>query len=393
MKYAAEYLFPVVSEPIRNGYVEVDDDGKVIAIGRLKSGDDVEIHKGFIVPGFVNAHCHLELSHLKGLFKEATGMDGFIQQINSLRSAVDRDGRIARMAEEMENLWNQGVSAMADISNCSESFELKSKSPLYTRTFLEVFGTEPEDAPAIIDEVVKLQQTARGFGLDAAPTPHSCYTMSPLLNRLAAAEGLKDGFISYHSQESDEEEDLLRYGKGALYDDYSSRGTTMLPVTGTSALVYFIDNLLKEVNSPVDGHVLLVHNVATDRDSIDRALELFKNCYWALCPLSNIFIHRALPPVELMREKKLNICIGTDSLSSNKLLSMVAEMFCLQENFKDLPFAEILQWATLNGARFLAKEEQLGSFRPGLKPGVVLIENVDVDNIRLTPESISKRII
>lgn len=401
MIFTADCVFPICGEPVIDGFVRCSDDGTIEGFGKSSSLSAEEFSgarkcDGFIVPGFTNAHCHIELSHMKGLFKQGTGMDGFIQQINALRLTIDREGRISAMREAFDDLASQGVVAMGDISNCDESFDMKREAlesgKMYTRTFLEVFGTEPDDAPAIIDEVRALQDKAGKMGLDAAPTPHSCYTMSPLLNRKAAAAGLESGYISYHSQESDEEENMLRYGTGPLAEDYRGRGTTQLPVTGTGALVYFLENLRKEVQFPVDGNVLLVHNVATDQESIDAAKTALSHSYWAICPLSNIFIHRTLPPIDLMRRNGLKICLGTDSLSSNLLLSLVAEMKCLQDNFPQVSLAEMLVWACINGAEAIGCADRFGSFESGKRPGIVLISGVDKNNLRLTDESRSERL-
>jgi len=407
MIFAADYVFPIEGEPIRGGFVECADDGTVISTGSLQRVDisedsrfenqDIVYRKGIIVPGFVNAHCHVELSHLEGLFRQGTGMDGFIRQINSLRLTVGKDEREAAMRRAFDSMYDSGVSAMGDISNCNESFLMKKEAldsgRMYTRTYLEVFGTEPEDAPKVMAHVLKLQGEARNLGLDAAPTPHSCYTMSQELNRQSAAAGLESGYISYHSQESDEEENMLRYGTGPLAEDYRSRGTTLLPVTGHGALQYFLDNLSKDVKIPVEGKVMLVHNVAIDRESIDYAKKMLLHPYFTVCPLSNIFIHRALPPLYLMRDNHLEICVGTDSLSSNTLLSMVAELKCIQDNFSDIPLAEMLGWACLNGAKAIGADDIYGSFTEGKRPGVVLIENVDVKSLKLTDRSRSVRLL
>lgn len=402
MIFASDILFPVSAPPVRDAYLECDGQGTIVRYGSLSdlepemAASAIRV-EGFLVPGFTNAHCHIELSHMKGLFREATGMDGFIRQINELRLTVDRQGRLAAMREAFEGLAAQGVRAMGDISNCDESFEMKAEAlasgKIFTRTFLEVFGTEPEDAVTIMEEAEALRRKAASLGLDAAPTPHSCYTMSPLLNRMAAAAALESGYISYHSQESPEEEEMLRYGSGALAEDYRQRGTTQLPVTGTSALIYFLDNLRKAVAFPVEGNLLLVHNTVTDQESIDAALRSLKSPYWVICPLSNWFIHRMLPPLDLMRGNGLRICLGTDSLSSNHQLSMVAEMLCIQENFPDIPFGEILLWATLNGAMAIGCDAVCGSFDAGKQPGVVHIGNVDTSAMRLTRDSFSKRLV
>ena len=396
--FTSDYIFPIVAGPIRDGYVMTDDEGYVLKMGAARELNPpalsvAEYFPGAIVPGFVNTHSHIELSHLKGAFSKGSGMSGFINQINSLRDSVDKSGRINAIETEMRGLYRQGVSAMADISNCNESFECKSHSPIYTRTFLEVFGTDPKEADMIVEGALELCREAEEMDLDAAPTPHSCYTMSPELLRAASVAGIKSGYLSYHSQESRQEEDLIRYGTGELAENYKGRGLPTPPVTGTSALVYFIDNLKKVMRAPIRGHVLLVHNVAIDEESIDYALEWLKSPYFAVCPLSNIFIHNQFPPLELMRRKGLKITVGTDSLSSNDLLSMVAEMKCIQDHFPEIPFDEILKWATRNGAEFLGKEELLGSFEAGKKPGIVNIEGFDVQKMRLTDKSVSVRIL
>ncbi|PKP37193.1 MAG: hypothetical protein CVT97_06675, partial [Bacteroidetes bacterium HGW-Bacteroidetes-14] len=318
------------SKPIPKGYLCIDESGTITEIGQLKEeSESTEFYNGIIVPGFVNSHCHIELSHLVNCFEQDSGMAGFIRQINRLRNSVDEDGRKQATEEQMNQLYKSGVSAMADISNCSESFAIKAKSPLYTRTFLEVFGSEPQDAPKVIAGVKDLHQVSKEAGIDAAPTPHSCYTMSRDLLRDASAAGLEEGFISYHNQESWEEEELVKTGTGPLAEEYRSRGLSTPPVTGGSALRYFISTLRKiekHREGKIPGQILLVHNTFTNKESIDSALAELENPYWAICPMSNLFIHRALPPLELMRSNNLKICLGTDSLSSNTVLSMVDEM-------------------------------------------------------------------
>jgi cytosine/adenosine deaminase-related metal-dependent hydrolase len=319
-------------------------------------------------------------------------MAGFIDQINALRDWASDDVKTELVREWMDKLWKDGVSAVADISNDASSFPVKQSSPIYTRTFLEVFGTEPEDCEGVMESVMKLQDTSEEYGIDAAPTPHSCYTMSPQLLSASSAAGLESGFLSYHSQESQEEEDLLISGTGAMAENRRRAGMSTPPVTGESSLKYFIDRLADVKPAPHKGHILLVHNVTLKQDDIDAAKKAFENVYWAICPLSNIFIHDALPPVPLMRENGLKICLGTDSLSSNDDLDMMAELVCLHENFSDVPMAELFRWASRNGAEFLGKENVLGSFAEGRRPGIVLVNGLD-ENGNITGRSRSERII
>lgn len=371
-----------------------NEQNRIVEVGELDGEcPDTEFYNGILCPGFTNAHNHIELSHLKGYFKQDTGMSGFITQINELRCVVDKPGRVRALEQQMDLMYRQGVSAMADISNCSESFLCKAKSPMYTRTFVELFGSEPKDAESVISGGKRVVEIAREFGLDAALTPHSCYTMSPKLLEMTSQEGLESGFLSFHSQESREEEELMMKGTGALAENYRQRGLSTPPVTGKPALVYFIDRLLTFAKPPVEGKILLVHNVAINQESIDYARENLKEPYFAICPLSNIFIHRALPPLDLMRQNGLKICLGTDSLSSNTVLSMVKEILCIHDNFPHISLHEILEWACYNGARMLGKEDVFGSFEVGKQPGAVLIDNIDWVNFKLTEKSVSRRII
>ena len=390
-RIAASCVYTLDAEPIRNGYVEYDDaDGTVMEVGVCDS--DEEVQAGVIVPGFVNAHCHVELSHLHGKFVKGTGMAGFIDQINALRDWAGRDVKVGLTRKWMDKMWEDGVSAMADISNDDSSFDVKKSHPMYTRTFLEVFGSEPEMCEGVMKEVAGLEEIARNAGLDAAPTPHSCYTMSPQLLSASAAAGLDSGFLSYHSQESQEEEDLVMRGEGAMYENRKRSGMSTPPVTGESSLKYFIDRLADVRKAPYEENILLVHNVCLQQSDIDAVRKVMKNVYFAICPLSNIFIHNALPPIALMRENGLDIVLGTDSLSSNDDLDMVKELVCLHENFPEVPMSELLSWACLNGARFLKKDDELGSLTPGKRPGIVLVTGTD-ENGFVTSGSRSKRII
>ena len=391
-RIAAKYLYPLVStEPVRNGFVELEDDGTVVRTGVCADpAAEPVFYDGAVAPGFVNAHCHVELSYLKGQFRKGTGMAGFIDQINEMRDNKSMEEKVRDLTVAMDSLWEQGVVAMADISNCADTFAVKARHPMYTRTFLEVFGTEPEDCGAVMEGVLKLKEVADGFGIDAAPTPHACYTMSPELVTAVSVEGLKSGFLSFHSEETEEEEEMLKYGSGKMWENRVKAGMSVPPVTGKSSLLYFIDRLLAGRPAPFDEHILLVHECCLDQEGIDAAKAVMNHPFVAVCPLSNLFIHNALPPIGLMRRNGLKVCVGTDSLSSNDDLNIVDELFCLQRNFPEVPLGELLTWASRNGAEFLAKPE-FGTLAPGKRPGLVFIDHLDADG-RLTAASKSRRL-
>lgn len=393
-RVAAKYLYPLTAaEPIRNGFVEYDDDGTILQTGVCADPAEEDVFlDGAVIPGFVNAHCHIELSYMWKLFRKGTGMAGFIDQINALRDTASLEDKLADIQTWMDRLWQRGVTAMADISNCADSFAIKAASPMYTRTFLEVFGTEPQDCAAVIRDVKALQEQALACGLDAAPTPHACYTMSPELLTAASAEGLRSGYLSYHSEETPEEDEMIRSGSGPMWENRKRAGMSTPPVTGTSSLQFFLERLQQVHAAPFDEHILLVHEVCMDQEGIDAVKAALNHPFIALCTLSNLFIHNALPPVELLRSNGMKLTIGTDSLSSNDDLDPVAELFCLQENFPQVPLGEMLGWACRNGAEFLGKEAVFGTLEPGKRPGLVLIDHLSPEG-RLTTASASYRIV
>ena len=176
-----------------------------------------------------------------------------------------------------------------------------------------------------------------------------------------------------------------------MWDNRKLAGMSVPPVTRKSSLLYFLDRLAQAHPAPYDEHILLVHEVCMDQEGIDAVKSVMSHPYVALCPCSNLFIHNALPPVDLMRRNGLKLTIGTDSLSSNDDLDMVREMFCLQSNFTDLSLSELLTWACLNGAEFLGKEKSMGSLEAGKRPGIVFIDNLDAEG-RLTAGSSSYRL-
>jgi cytosine/adenosine deaminase-related metal-dependent hydrolase len=115
------------------------------------------------------------------------------------------------------------------------------------------------------------------------------------------------------------------------------------------------------------------------------------NTFWCLCPNANQYIEQTMPPIELLRTGGANIIIGTDSYASNWSLNILDELKTIQKYNAQIPLVEMLGWATINGARALQMDKHLGSFEVAKKPGVVIIENVEGENI--LKNSNSRRII
>ena len=134
-----------------------------------------------------------------------------------------------------------------------------------------------------------------------------------------------------------------------------------------------------------------MHNCEITEQDVEMLLDHFSTpLSFVLCPRSNAYISGVEPrSVELLRARGVNICIGTDSLSSNWSLSMVEEL----KMFRDVPLAELLQWATINGAKALGIEDKYGSLEVGKRSGVVNLTGVDLADFKLTAQTRAVRLL
>lgn len=381
----ADYIFPLNQAPIKKGYLFIEDDGTVIHVTEIAPiTDDFEVEKyaGFICPGFVNTHCHLELSHLKGLIPEAAGLEKFIDQIPKMRD-LPQANPSQSMRDADKEMCAAGIVAVGDISNTTAGLEVKKKSPLLYHSFVEVFGLDARKSEALLSEGKKVLEAYRANNQSASLVPHAPYSVSPEL-----LEGVyrhnKKSLKSIHHQESKAENQLFLDGEGGFVTLFEGKGVDISRIKkmGISSSQY---SILKHLSK--DEKILLVHNTYSTQEDINFIEHNLSNAYWCSCPKSNWFIDRQLPDYELWRKNKLKITLGTDSLASNGGLSILEEMKCIQENFPQISTNELLTWACKNGAEFLSFPK-LGSFSAGFNPGILLIKNTQ--GTSLTKESCIK---
>jgi cytosine/adenosine deaminase-related metal-dependent hydrolase len=195
-----------------------------------------------------------------------------------------------------------------------------------------------------------------------------------------------------HNQENCAEDDLYITGNGAiakLLNDNLGNDFSFFRPSGKSAL----DTILYWL--PVNNPLLLVHNIYTraeDIEVITRKRAISKT-WFVLCPNSNLYIEDRLPDINLFHKKSLQICVGTDSLSSNHQLSVLEEIKTIQEYFPQIPLAELITWSTLNGAKALGIDSWAGTIEKGKKPGINLVEGMDLQNMQLLPPSKVRRLV
>lgn len=393
--FSADWIYTLAGPPVKKGTVTVNDEGIVMAVDPPGFFSELPgktaYHPGIIVPGFINCHCHLELSHLKDQIAGQLGMGHFVGEISRKRMIADEISLASAMAADNE-MFSEGIVAVGDISNTGLTIQVKKNSRISYFTFIEVFGFHPSRAGRAFDMALLVKKAFSDALLPSSVVPHSPYSVSDLLfEKICRFSRENPGRLTIHCQESEDEIRFFRSGDGPILDhlvnnlgiDVSHRN-----FTPGNPLDWILSGL------PSDQPMLLVHNTFTTPDDIGmiktRRSEV--NTYFVLCPNSNLHISGCLPPVSLFRTGKLKICTGTDSLASNHRLSVLSELITLQQHFPDIGTEELLTWGCANGAEALGMSDRVGTLEPGKKPGIVLISGTGDANPRLTPGCRAKRL-
>jgi len=376
-KIIAEELFTNAGHSIENGLVELDDSGKILRvlspIDSEYTSEGAEYYHGWVIPGMINAHCHLELSHLKEKIKPHTGLDGFISEIAATNTDFSDSVRAASDAQKQ--MKQAGVVGIIDIANTDNCFNLKAESSLNYFTLIERYGISNNKAADAIYSGHKLVETARQSGLRANLSPHAPYSLSDT-QKTAIKEQLEQEehpLYSIHFMETASETELFEFGTGNLAERLRSWNLIedTFPYSGQRPAQYVLQGL------PENAKVALVHNTFIEEQDL-RVFQNKKHSVWfVLCPKANLYIENKLSAVDKIRSFTHQIAVGTDSLASNDALDMVAELFEIQQAFPEITISELICWATLEGARLMGLDNKLGSIEPGKKPGLVQIYPVD----------------
>ena len=378
-KLAASRIYPISSEPLEQSVLITDDTGKILAIEPQSQHDpaSLETYEGVLIPGFVNAHCHLELSHMKGLVNTGTGLIPFITDVVTRRNLPAE--AIAEAIERAEaEMLAAGIVALGDISNTPDTFEVKSRGRMRYYTFVELFdflqdaGAENTfaDGQAVYDQLQLVPGSARSF------VPHAPYSVSSsLFAKINSANPSSSASVSIHNQETPPEDELFRKGSGAFYSFFGKFGISLehFRPTGQASIQYALQHMEPGLRT------LFVHNTLSSAGDIRAAQAWSPHCYWVSCPNANLYIENRLPDYRHFLETGARVALGTDSLTSNWQLSILEEMKTIARYQSYVPFDTLLRWATLNGAEALGFEDTLGSLEVGKTPGVLLLEGLGVD--------------
>jgi cytosine/adenosine deaminase-related metal-dependent hydrolase len=371
-KLAADFIFPVSKPPIENGVLVLDDDGKILEVGHQKDHDPVSMDKyiGVLVPGFINSHCHLELSHMKGKVNTGTGLLPFLVDVVTFRDFPMEEIMEAIRKGDAE-MRREGIVAVGDISNKTDSAEIKEKSKIRYYTFVEMFDFLQDDRAAATYEQYRpvFEGQSRNNGNKISYVPHAPYTVSKALFEIIRAQNNGQATISIHNQETPHEDDLFLKKEGGFVDFFSGFGVTLdnFEPSGKTAIHYAMENMDPKHRT------LFVHNTMTSAEDIKAAHAWSDHVYWATCANANLYIENRLPNYKLFIDNNAKMTIGTDSLTSNWRLSVLDEMKTIAKYQSYVNFETLLRWATLNGAEALGFDDELGSFEVGKKPGVNLL--------------------
>lgn len=390
LKFTAPYLHDGHTL-YRNKALVTDQYGKILDLIPLdEAGENIQWYSGILCPGFINAHCHLELSHLAGKIPEHTGLVNFILALLKLRPEAGID-TILQAAEKADQYMHEnGIVAVGDISNKSETTSIKRKSRLYYHTFVEAIGFAEEQADSAMRQAQETYTMFLQQGEAASIVPHAPYSVSGKLLDLINHFG-GEAIMSIHNQESPEENKLFEGKKSdfyRLYDTLKMNYRSFKPDGYTS-----LRSWLPHFNH--DQTILVVHNTFTGEEDLAFAENSYGHLYWCLCPNANLFIENALTPAGSLKKANVKIVVGTDSLASNHQLSILEEIKTLQRYFPQLSTEELLQWCTINGAKALQIESCFGSLEKGKQPGIVQIDPIsetEGNPVWLIRESRARRI-
>ncbi len=403
-KITADHIFPVSSPSIEKGVLIIDEKGNIQKIDKREDHDPVslEYHKGAIVPGFINTHCHLELSHMKGVAPTGTGLIPFISTVVKHRD-VPQEQIDAAIEQADQEMYDGGIVAVGDISNKVDTAATKSKSPIRYYTFVEMFNFLHDDwAQKTFDDYWQVFEKQSGEnGNRKSAVPHSPYTVSSKLFELInkANSKLKTQnsklTVSLHNQETPHEDQFFLTKEGAFLDFYKGFGIDIdhFKATGKRAIYYAMKHM------DPSQRTLFVHNTMTTEEDIKAAhawgainqQSTINNVFWATCANANLYIENRMPDYRRFIDNGAKMTIGTDSLTSNWQLSVLEEMKTIARFQSYIDFETLLKWATLNGAEALGFEDDLGSIEVGKTPGLNLL-SIDPD-LTLNSDTTVKRLL
>jgi aminodeoxyfutalosine deaminase len=365
--YRARHLVTMSGPSIWDGAIAVRD-GEILATGLWEqlrrehpAAHCEDLGEMILMPGLINAHCHLDYTMMRGAMFGRGGFTDWIKRLNSIRRSLDPKDYLDAIASGLSELKRWGCTTVFNIESFPEVIPFLPESPIRVWWFLEVMDIRSrlESLEALAGAIGFLEQAGEargGFGI----SPHAPYTVSRDLFELSSAFALKHHLrLCTHLAESAEEMEMFRKGAGAMHGFLKEIGRSMEDCSGKTPVDLLIGGDL------VPEGTLLVHMNELSRE--DKALLASRPGRYPVihCPRTHAFFGRKPFDLEFFQRSGIPVLLGTDSLASNRDLDMFSEMRAMQEAFPSLDPEEILSMVTIRPAAAIGRAGRIGELSPG----------------------------
>ncbi|MEP6585181.1 MAG: amidohydrolase family protein [Candidatus Udaeobacter sp.] len=370
--------------PIENGAIVVSgnrivDVGKLDEVKTRNAGEVIDLGEQALMPGLINAHCHLDYTCLRGKIPPQKSFADWVRAINAEKATFSPKDYIASINDGFAEAKRFGTTTIANLTAFPELI-IQIQSPIRTCWFPELIDIRaPKRANELVDRAIESLGRAQPWGL----APHALFTASTDLFRRCEEIAQNDNvLLTTHLAESREEMEMFRDASGPLYEFIKSIGRPMDDCGNKTPLGLFLDLIDSggssnreraiEVNRPYLSWIVAHLNELTESDFelLERSNSKFHVVH---CPRSHNYFGHSPFAFDRLRSFGFNICLGTDSLASNESLSLFAEMRAFQKEFPSVSAEEIFQMVTVNPARALRYENALGQIRPGFGADLIAV--------------------
>jgi aminodeoxyfutalosine deaminase len=356
----ARTVVPMAGDPIENGGVVINgekiaDVGRFDDIRRKHQGDLLDLGESVLLPGLINAHCHLDYTVLRGKISPQQSFADWIRAINAEKAQLTEQDYIDSINAGFAEARRFGTTTIANLTAFPHLIAAV-KAPVRTWWFGELIDVRtPEQADQIVADAVEHLSSASEWGL----APHAPFTVSARLyarcEEIARQHNL---LLTTHLAESSDEMLMFRDGTGPAFDFLKSIGRPMDDCGGETPFSRFLRT------RTLDDRWIVAHLNELDAGDFDL-LRTASEFHIVHCPRSHGFFQHAPFALERLRALGFNICLGTDSLASNSDLSLFAEMRELLRKYPSVSPQETLAMVMTNGAAALRQRGSLGCLAPG----------------------------